>query len=89
MISQTEAYDGPGDLASHARFGRTPRTEAMFGEPGTAYVYLVYGLHWMLNIVCGRPGYPAAVLLRDAGGIERDRSDVAPRPRPGSIQVIF
>lgn len=69
MISETEAYDGPKDLASHARFGRTARTEPMFAGPGTIYVYQIYGLHLMLNIVCGKRGYPAAVLLRSAGSI--------------------
>ena len=68
-ISETEAYVGPQDLASHASRGRTMRTEPMFGPPGTLYVYLVYGLHWMLNVVTGSVGYPAAVLLRGAGGI--------------------
>jgi len=59
-----EAYDGPEDRASHARFGRTSRNAAMFGAPGLAYVYGVYGMHACLNVVCGPPGRPAAVLLR-------------------------
>lgn len=68
-ITETEAYIGPSDLASHASRGRTTRTEPMFGPPGTLYVYLVYGSHWMLNVVTGPAGYPAAVLLRSVGGV--------------------
>ena len=64
MITETEAYDGPHDLASHASCGRTERTKIMFGEPGRFYIYFVYGMHWLVNIVTGPKGYPAAVLLR-------------------------
>jgi DNA-3-methyladenine glycosylase len=66
-VTETEAYLGPHDLACHAARGRTARTEIMFGGPGTLYVYFVYGLHWMLNIITGPVGYPAAVLIRSAG----------------------
>jgi DNA-3-methyladenine glycosylase len=66
-VTEVEAYDGPADLASHARGGRrTARTETMFAAGGVWYVYLVYGMHWMLNIVTGAPDYPAAVLIRGA-----------------------
>jgi DNA-3-methyladenine glycosylase len=66
-ISETEAYLGPHDLACHSARGRTQRTEVMFGQPGTLYIYLVYGLHLMLNVVTGPTGCAAAVLIRSAG----------------------
>ena len=59
-----EAYDGPDDRASHARFGTTPRTAAMFGPPGVAYVYLVYGMYDCLNVVTGTEDVASAVLIR-------------------------
>lgn len=64
LITETEAYVGEEDLACHARAGRTPRTQIMYGPPGHAYIYLNYGLHWMLNVVTERNGFPAAVLIR-------------------------
>ncbi|KKR21068.1 MAG: hypothetical protein UT48_C0014G0002 [Parcubacteria group bacterium GW2011_GWE2_39_37] len=63
-IVETEAYDGPFDLASHASRGLTLRNKIMFGASGQIYVYLTYGLHHMLNIVTGPENYPAAVLIR-------------------------
>jgi DNA-3-methyladenine glycosylase len=63
-IVETEAYAGTDDRASHARAGRTRRTEPMFGPAGHAYVYLVYGLHHCLNVVAETDGRPAAVLIR-------------------------
>jgi DNA-3-methyladenine glycosylase len=65
-IVETEAYHGPADRASHARSGPTPRAAVMFGPPGHAYVYRVYGLHHCMNVVAGPEGFPAAVLLRAA-----------------------
>ena len=67
LITETEGYEGPDDRASHASRGKTERTKVMFGKPGIFYVYLVYGLYWMLNVVTGREGYPAAVLIRGTG----------------------
>lgn len=63
-IVETEAYVGPEDKACHASRGRTPRTEIMFGPAGYAYVYFVYGFHYMLNIVTEHIDFPAAVLIR-------------------------
>ena len=67
VIHEVEAYVGPHDLACHGRFGRTDRTEVMYGPAGYWYVYLCYGMHWMLNIVTDGEDFPAAVLLRGAG----------------------
>jgi len=64
IIVETEAYLGPDDLASHARFGPTPRNSVMFGPGGVSYVYLCYGIHQMFNIVTGGDGEGQAVLIR-------------------------
>jgi len=67
LINEVEAYMGSHDLASHSSKGRTHRTETMYGKPGTVYVYLIYGMYHMFNIVTGKKDYPAAVLIRGAG----------------------
>jgi DNA-3-methyladenine glycosylase len=64
IIVETEAYRGEEDLACHCRAGRTPRTEIMYGPAGIAYVYLIYGMYWLLNIVTEEVGNPGAVLIR-------------------------
>ena len=63
-ISETEAYCGEEDTACHAHKGRTKRTEVMYAQAGTVYIYLCYGMHWMLNIVTGEKDSPEAVLIR-------------------------
>lgn len=63
-ITETEAYCGEADTACHASKGRTKRTEVMYMEAGTVYVYLCYGMHWMLNLVTGEADQPEAVLIR-------------------------
>ena len=69
MITDVEVYVGPEDKASHASRGKTPRTEVMFGHPGYWYVYLIYGMHYCLNIVTEKEEYPAAILIRGVEGV--------------------
>ncbi len=64
IITETEGYIGEDDLACHASRGRTPRTEVMYGNPGNAYVYMIYGMYHCLNVVTERRNFPAAVLIR-------------------------
>lgn len=69
IITEVEAYRGTKDLACHASKGRTARTDVMYHEGGVVYVYLIYGLYWLLNIVAGKEGDASAVLIRGLEGI--------------------
>lgn len=64
MITETEAYMGEDDLASHASKGRTPRTELMYGEAGHVYIYMIYGMYYCMNVITEKKDFPAAVLIR-------------------------
>lgn len=63
-IAETEAYRGEEDLACHASKGRTPRTELLYGKSGIIYVYLCYGMHWLMNVITGEQEQPQGVLIR-------------------------
>lgn len=78
-VTEVEAYRGSEDRACHAFKGRTPRTEIMFHEGGRLYIYLIYGMYWMLNVVTGEENDPQAVLIR---GVENF-------PGPGKITKAF
>jgi DNA-3-methyladenine glycosylase len=79
IISETEAYRGSDDKACHASRGRTSRTEIMYHEGGKLYVYFIYGMYWMLNIVTGKENDPQAVLIR---GLEN-------YPGPGRVTKLL
>ncbi len=68
-ITEIEVYRGEEDLGCHASKGRTPRTETMYHAGGCLYVYLVYGMYWLLNVVTGEAGSPQAILIRAVDGI--------------------
>lgn len=85
-IVEAEAYVGPHDLASHSSKGRTKRTEVMFGPAGRAYVYLIYGMYEMFNIVAGAAGSGQAVLIRAAEPLGDWKVDLS---GPGKLTRAF
>ena len=99
IIVETEAYYGQDDPASHAFGGSTPRSSIMFGKAGIAYVYLCYGVHWLLNIVTERKGTPGAVLIRGLkpvdgiGDMQKRRKITGTGPRltdgPGKLAIAM
>lgn len=98
LILETEAYYGRDDPASHAHKGRTPRSGIMFGRPGTAYVYLCYGMYYLLNVVTETEELPGAVLIRrlkPIWGIDIMRKrrninqDIDPTDGPGKLTIAL
>lgn len=85
-IVESEAYAGTNDLASHSSKGRTKRTEVMFGPAGHAYVYLIYGMYEMFNIVVGATGSGQAVLVRSAEPLDDWKADLS---GPGKLTSAF
>lgn len=82
IVVETEAYRGEDDLANHASKGRTKRTEAMYLKAGTIYAYLVYGMHFCLNIVTEKENYPSAVLIRGILPIIESKGGVKTEQKP-------
>jgi DNA-3-methyladenine glycosylase len=86
VIAEVEAYHSERDRACHASKGRTPRTDLLYARSGTLYVYLCYGMHWMLNLVCDREGVPSAVLIR---GLMIDGLDPRHGNGPGKVARLL
>jgi len=89
IIVETEAYGGPEDRASHARFGPTERTAVMFGPGGVSYVYLCYGIHQMFNVVTGEDGQGQAVLIRAIAPHLGLPADAAVGRGPGKVTAAL
>lgn len=82
IIMETEAYIGETDLACHASKGRTKRTDVMYQNAGTLYIYMIYGMYYCLNIVTEKKDYPSAVLIRV---VKLDNFDVRAASGPGKV----
>jgi DNA-3-methyladenine glycosylase len=81
QIVEVEAYGAEDDAASHAANGETPRNQSMFGAPGTLYVYLIYGIHLCVNVVCGPVGVGGAVLIRALAPLSGEEEMWVRRPK--------
>lgn len=86
LITDVEAYIGENDLACHASKGRTPRSEVLYGQPGHAYVYLIYGMYFILNVVTEKKEFPAAVMFR---AIKIDGVEYKQTNGPGKICKVL
>ncbi|MBV8455355.1 MAG: DNA-3-methyladenine glycosylase [Acetobacteraceae bacterium] len=87
-VVEAEAYRGPQDLAAHSAHGRTKRTSAMFGPPGHAYIYLLYGISWALNLVAASEGQPHAVLIRALEPVRGFELMAQRRAKPASSREL-
>ncbi len=87
-VVEVEAYGGLDDAASHAARGQTRRNQAMFGPPGSLYIYFTYGMHHCANVVCGPSGHPGAVLLRAAEVVDGIEVVRARQGRSGPVEML-